>query len=164
MDIVTKYATGEEVVGAIFGGEQDKGKRKDEEPKGSNRGTKRNNRKKKKNQQGKCEATTDDLVAVADCKKPRGPPVGAFSTKCSRNCVPIIRGSQTATSRTATCFGSTSKAWASRKMTRRRTPRRDDDKDEGFPEIHDCFMIYGGPSTHLSSRQHKRERREIFSI
>jgi hypothetical protein len=21
-----------------------------------------------------------------------------------------------------------------------------DDKDEGFPEIHDCFMMYRGPS------------------
>jgi hypothetical protein len=37
MDIVTNYAAGEEAVGAIFGGDQDKGKRKD----------KRNNRKKK---------------------------------------------------------------------------------------------------------------------
>jgi hypothetical protein len=35
-----------------------------------------------------------------------------------------------------------------------------DDKDEGFPEIHDCFMIYGGPST----RQRKRECREVFSV
>jgi hypothetical protein len=49
MDIVTNYVTGEEAVGAIFGGDQDKGKRKDEEPEGSNRGTKRNNRRKKKN-------------------------------------------------------------------------------------------------------------------
>jgi hypothetical protein len=32
-----------------------------------------------------------------------------------------------------------------------------DDKDGGFPEIHDCFMIYGGPSTRLSTRQRKRE-------
>jgi hypothetical protein len=39
-----------------------------------------------------------------------------------------------------------------------------DDKDEGFPEIHDCFMIYGGPSTRLSTRQRKRERREVFSV
>jgi hypothetical protein len=39
-----------------------------------------------------------------------------------------------------------------------------DDKDEGFPEIHDCFMIYGGPSTCLSTRQHKWERREVFSV
>jgi hypothetical protein len=31
-------------------------------------------------------------------------------------------------------------------------------------EIHDCFMIYGGPSTCLSTRQRKRERREVFSV
>jgi hypothetical protein len=35
-----------------------------------------------------------------------------------------------------------------------------DDKDEGFPKIHDCFMIYGGPST----RQRKRECQEVFSV
>jgi hypothetical protein len=34
---------------------------------------------------------------------------------------------------------------------------KDDDKDKGFPEIHDCFMIYGGPSMRLSVRQRKRE-------
>jgi hypothetical protein len=39
-----------------------------------------------------------------------------------------------------------------------------DDKDEGFPEIHDCFMIYGGPSMRLSARQRKRECREVFSV
>jgi hypothetical protein len=36
MDIVTNYVAGEEAVGAIFGGDQDKGKCKDEEPEGSN--------------------------------------------------------------------------------------------------------------------------------
>jgi hypothetical protein len=41
---------------------------------------------------------------------------------------------------------------------------KDDDKDEGFPGNHDCFMIYGGPSKHLSTCQRKRERREIFSV
>jgi hypothetical protein len=50
MDIVTNYAIGEEAIAAIFGGDQDKGKPRDEEPEGSNRGSKRNNRKKKKNQ------------------------------------------------------------------------------------------------------------------
>jgi hypothetical protein len=39
-----------------------------------------------------------------------------------------------------------------------------DDKDGGFPEIHNCFMIYGGPSTRLSTRQRKQERREVFSV
>jgi hypothetical protein len=42
--------------------------------------------------------------------------------------------------------------------------KKDDNKDEGFPEIHDCFMIYGGPSTCLSVRQRKREHREVFSV
>jgi hypothetical protein len=28
---------------------------------------------------------------------------------------------------------------------------KDGDKDEGFLEIHDCFMIFGGPSTCLST-------------
>jgi hypothetical protein len=41
---------------------------------------------------------------------------------------------------------------------------KDDDKDEGFPKIHDCFMIYGESLTRLSARQRKRERREIFSV
>jgi hypothetical protein len=47
MDIITNFAAGEEAVGAIFGSNQDKGKRKEEDPVGSSRGSKRNNRKKK---------------------------------------------------------------------------------------------------------------------
>ena len=31
--------------------------------------------------------------------------------------------------------------------------------DEGFPAVHDYYMIYSGPSSELTSRQHKRERR-----
>jgi hypothetical protein len=53
MDIITNFTASEEVVGAIFGSDQDKGKCKDEDPVSSNRGSKRNNKKMKKNQQGK---------------------------------------------------------------------------------------------------------------
>jgi hypothetical protein len=35
--------------------------------------------------------------------------------------------------------------------------------DEGFPAVQDYYMIYGGPSTQLTSRQHKRERRGVFA-
>jgi hypothetical protein len=73
MDIITNFATGEEAVGAIFGSDQDRGKHKEEDPAGSSWGSKRNNRKKKKNQQG-IKAPTDDLIAAANRKKPRGPP------------------------------------------------------------------------------------------
>jgi len=38
-----------------------------------------------------------------------------------------------------------------------------DKEDEGFPAVHDCYMIYGGPSTQLTTRQHKRKRREVFA-
>jgi hypothetical protein len=46
----------------------------------------------------------------------------------------------------------------------RKEDPKGDDKDKGFPNIHDCFMIYGGPSTRLSTRQCKREHREVFSV
>jgi len=35
--------------------------------------------------------------------------------------------------------------------------------DDGFPAVHDCYMIYGGPSMQLTVRQRKRERREVFA-
>ena len=35
--------------------------------------------------------------------------------------------------------------------------------DDVFPAVHDCYMIYGGPSTQLTARQRKRERREVFA-
>ena len=41
---------------------------------------------------------------------------------------------------------------------------RDDDKDDGFPEVCNAFMIFGGPSACLTARQRKREHREVFSI
>jgi len=39
----------------------------------------------------------------------------------------------------------------------------DDKDDEGFPAVHDCCMIYDGPSTLLTARQRKRECREVFA-
>jgi hypothetical protein len=91
MDIITNYTTGEEAVGAIFGGDQDKGKHKNEEPESSNRGAKRNNNKKK-NQQGKREAVADDLVAAADRKKPRGPLGGGIFNKMFKEPCPYHKG------------------------------------------------------------------------
>ena len=39
----------------------------------------------------------------------------------------------------------------------------DDKDDDGFPAVHDCYMIFDGPSTQLTARQRKRERREVFA-
>jgi hypothetical protein len=93
MDIITNFAVGEEEVDAIFGGDQDKGKHKVDDPASSSRGSKRNNRKKKKkNQQGKLEALTDDLVAAAHRKKPRGPLGGGIFDKLLKEPCPYHKG------------------------------------------------------------------------
>ena len=46
---------------------------------------------------------------------------------------------------------------------------RDDDKKEDhqageFPEVRDCFMIYGGHAANASARHRKQERREVCSV
>jgi hypothetical protein len=38
------------------------------------------------------------------------------------------------------------------------------DKEEEFPEVHDCFMIYSGQVANASARHHKQERREVCSV
>jgi hypothetical protein len=40
----------------------------------------------------------------------------------------------------------------------------DDDKGDDFPDVHNCYMIIGGDTINLSSRQCKQECREVFSI
>jgi hypothetical protein len=45
----------------------------------------------------------------------------------------------------------------------------DNDKKEGhkaeeFPEVHDCFMIYGGKVANASAWHRKQERREVCSV
>jgi hypothetical protein len=42
--------------------------------------------------------------------------------------------------------------------------KKEDHKAEGFPEVHDCFMIYGGPVANASARHRKQERREVCSV
>jgi hypothetical protein len=32
----------------------------------------------------------------------------------------------------------------------------DDDKGDSFPNVHNCYMIFGGDTTNLSLRQHKQ--------
>jgi hypothetical protein len=163
MDIITNFATGEEAVGAIFGSDQEKGKRKDEDPVSSNRGSKRNKNKKKKNQQGKQEAPMDDLVAAADHKKPRGPPDGGIFDKMLKEPCPYHKGPMNHNLEDCHMLWRYIESLGIKKDDKREDPKGDD-KDEGFLEIHDCFMIYEGPSTHLSSRQRKRERREVFFV
>jgi hypothetical protein len=163
MDIITNFAAGEEAVGAIFGSDQDKGKHKEEDPAGSSRVSKRNNRKKKKNQQGKQEAPADDLVATVDRKKPRGPPGGGIFDKMLKEPCLYHKGPMNHNLEDCHMLLRYFESIGVKKDDKKEDPKGDD-KDEGFLEIYDCFMIYGGASTRLSTQQRKREHREVFSV
>jgi hypothetical protein len=42
--------------------------------------------------------------------------------------------------------------------------KNDDHKEGEFPEVRDCFMIYGGPVANASAWHRKQERREVCSV
>jgi hypothetical protein len=42
--------------------------------------------------------------------------------------------------------------------------KKEGDKAEEFPEVHDCFMIYDGQVANASTRHRKQERREVCSV
>jgi hypothetical protein len=42
--------------------------------------------------------------------------------------------------------------------------KKEGDKEEEFPEVHGCFMIYGGQVANASAWHRKQERREVCSV
>jgi hypothetical protein len=144
MDIATKFASGQEAVEAIF--RKDKGKKKS---------------------QAKCDATDADLVAAAEHRNPRKPPGGAnlFDKMLKESC-PYHQGPIKHTLEECVML---------RRYFHKVVPPaeggkgHDNDKKEGhkaeeFPEVHDCFMIYGGQVANASARHRKQERREVCSV
>jgi hypothetical protein len=91
------------------------------------------------------------------------PSAGAFLTKCSKNHVPTTKGPTNHNLEDCHMLRRYFESLGIKKDDKKEDPKGDD-KDERFPEIHDYFMIYGGPSMHLSTWQHKREHREVFSV
>jgi hypothetical protein len=166
MDIATKFASGQEAVEAIF--------RKDKQPQGCPPGdvpeasTQRGAKKKgKKKSQAKRDAADADLVAAAEYKNPRKPPGGAnlFDKMLKESC-PYHQGLIKHTLEEC--------AMLRRHFHKAGPPAEggracDDDKKEDhqareFPEVHDCFMIYGGQVANASARHRKQERREVCSV
>jgi hypothetical protein len=166
MDIATKFASGQEAVEAIF--------RKDKQPQGpqpedvpeasTQRGTKK---KGKKKSQAKRDAADADLVVAAEYKNPRKPPGGAnlFDKMLKESC-PYHQGPVKHTLEECVMLR--------RHFHKARPPaeggrahnndKKEDRKAEEFPEVHDCFMIYGGQVANASARHRKQERREVCSV
>jgi hypothetical protein len=49
-------------------------------------------------------------------------------------------------------------------VAKAKTTTRRRDKAEEFPEVHGCFMIFGGQVANASARHRKQERREVCSV
>jgi hypothetical protein len=165
MDIATKFASGQEAVEAIF--------RKDKQPQGrpqedvpevsTQRGTKK---KGKKKSQAKRDTADADLVAAAEHRNPRKPPGGAnlFHKMLKESC-PYHQGPIKHTLEECVmlrCYFH--KVGPPAEGGRAHDNDKEGHKAEEFPEVHDCFMIYGGQVANASARHRKQERREVCSV
>jgi hypothetical protein len=166
MDIATKFTSGQKAVEAIFRKDKPPQRRQQEDvPEASaQRGTKK---KAKKKAQAKRDAADVDLVAAVDHRNPQKPPGGAnlFEKMLKESC-PYHQGPVKHTLEECVML---------RRYFHKAGPPaeggkgQDNDKKEGnkaeeFPEVHGCFMIYGGQVANASARHHKQERREVCSV
>jgi hypothetical protein len=166
MDIATKFASGQEAIEAIFRKDkQPQGRQQEDVPEASAlHGTKK---KGKKKSQAKRDTADADLVAAAEHRNPCKPPEGAnlFDKMLKESC-PYHQGPVKHTLEECVMLRQYfHKAGPPVKGGR----SHDNDKKEGhkaeeFPEVHDCFMIYGGQVANASARHHKQERREVCSV
>jgi hypothetical protein len=166
MDTATKFASGQEAVEAIFRKDkQPQGRQQEDVPEASaQRGTKK---KGKKKSQAKRDTADADLVAAAEHRNLWKPPGGAnLFDKMLKESFPYHQGPVKHTLEECVMLR--------RYFHRARPPAEggkghDNDKKEGnkaeeFPEVHDCFMIYGVQVANASARHRKQECREVCSV
>jgi hypothetical protein len=166
MDIATKFASGQEAVEAIFRKDkQPQGRQQEDVPEASaQRGTKK---KAKKKFQAKRAAADADLFAAAEHRNPRRPPGGPnlFDKMLKESC-PYHQGPVKHTLEECVMLR--------RYFHKAGSPagdgkgqdndKKEGDKEEEFPEVYGCFMIYGGQVANASARHRKQERREVCSV
>jgi hypothetical protein len=166
MDIATKFASVQEAVEAIFWKDkQPQGRQQEDVPEASaQRGTKK---KAKKKAQAKRDAADADLVAAVEHRNPRKPPGGAnLFDKILKESCPYHQGPVKHTLEECVMLRRYfHKAWPPVEDGKGQdNNKKEGDKGEEFPEVHGCFMIYGGQVANASARHRKQERREACSV
>jgi hypothetical protein len=166
MDIATKFASSQEAVEAIFRKDkQPQGRQQEDVPEASaQRGMKK---KAKKKSQAKHDAADADLVAAAEHRNPRKPPGGAnlFDKMLKESCPyhqgPVKHTLEECVMPRRFFHKAGSPAGDGKGQDNH---KNEGDKAEEFPEVHGCFMIYGGQVANASARHRKQERREVCSV
>jgi hypothetical protein len=124
-------------------------------------------KKGKKKSQAKHDTTDADLVAAAEHRNPRKPPGGAnlFDKMLKESC-PYHQGPVKHTLEECVmlrCYFHKARPPAEGGRAHN-NDKKEDHKAEEFPEVHDCFMIYGGHVANTSARHRKQKRREVCSV
>ena len=161
LNIATNFASGEEVVGAIFSDAAANGKQKAEttEASGSH-----DPKKKKKGRKGKQGWSDDNLVAAADRKNPMRAPAGLFlfDEMLKKPC-PYHKGPTKHTLEERTVLRRYYTDIIAKEGTEE-PPKDDDAQGEGFPKVKNCLLIFGGRVAHLTASQRKHELREVCAV
>jgi hypothetical protein len=170
IDIATSFASGEEAVGAIFDGK--KGKRTDDATaEGSKskelhwkdkRGKKGKKTRREAREQGR-DTDDDEALAVDPARRgprpaPRGP--GVFDDMLKKPC-PYHKTPVNYTLEQCDML----KKFYGRDTAKDGEAKKDggDGDAGGFPAVENVFLIFGGPTVDMSSRQRKRERHEVLA-
>jgi hypothetical protein len=124
-------------------------------------------KKTKKKAQAKRDAADADLVAAVKHRNPRKPPGGAnlFDKMLKESC-PYHQGPVKHTLEECVmlrCYFHKAGPPAEGGKGQD-NDKKEGDKAEEFPEVHGCFMIYGGQVANASARHCKQERREVCSV
>jgi hypothetical protein len=107
-----------------------------------------------------------DLVAAAEHRNPRKPPGGAnlFNQMLKEAC-PYHQGPVKHTLEERVVLRRYfHKAGPPAEGGKDQGNKKEGNKEEEFPEVHDCFMIYGGQVVNASARHRKQEHREVYSV
>jgi hypothetical protein len=124
-------------------------------------------KKTRKKTQAKRDVVDVDLVAAVEHRNPRKPPGGAnmFDKMLKESC-PYHRGPVKHTLEEGDMLRRYfNKAGPSAEGGKDQgNNKKGGDKEEEFPEVHNCFMIYGGQVANASARHRKQERREVSSV
>jgi hypothetical protein len=169
-DIATSFASGEEAVGAIFDGK--KGKRVDDAPAEGSK-SKEPHQKNKRGKKGKkprrevreqgCDNNDEEALAVDPARRgprsaPRGPKVfdDMLKKPCPYHKMPV---NHTLEKRDML------KRFYGRAAAKEGEAKKDggDGNTGGFPAVENVFLIFGGPTIDMSSRQRKWEWHEVLT-
>jgi hypothetical protein len=124
-------------------------------------------KKAKKKAQAKRDAADTDLVTAVEHRNPRKPPGGAnlFDKMLKESC-PYHQGPVKHTLEECVMLrryfhmvGPPAEGGKGQDNN-----KKEGDKAEEYPEVHGCFMIYGGRVANASARHRKQERWEVYSV